>query len=270
MGTATDPTAGTLPHKRAGSGTPLLLLHAIGANRDSFDPILAPLAAEHAVVIPELPGHGSAPELDGEVTIARIADRLEAFIDEQGLDGVDVVGSSLGARLALELARRKKVGRTIALDPGGFWSPRELRVFGASVTASYKLVLGIQPLLPALTSNPVTRTTLLAQFSARPWALPQDVVLPELRSFAASPGFGPTLDALKHGPPQAGLPAGEARGPIHLVWGRQDRVTFPSQAARAQRAFPDADLTWFDRCGHFPQWDQPERTVEFVLERTRG
>lgn len=258
----------TLPFKRTGSGTPLLGIHGLGGNRDSFDRILPVLSAERDVILPDLPGHGASPELGGEVTVDAIADRLEAFIDAHDLDGVDVFGSSLGARLVLELARRKRVGTAIALDPGGFWSSRQRSVFGTSVAASFKLVVGLQKALPVLTGNPVTRTALMAQFSARPWALPQDVVLQELRQFAATPGFQDTLDALWHGPLQEGLAAGRARGPIHLVWGRQDRVTFASQAPRAQAAFPDATLTWIEKCGHFPHWDQPEQTTRLLLDRT--
>jgi pimeloyl-ACP methyl ester carboxylesterase len=258
----------TLPFKRAGTGSPLLLVHAIGGNRDSFDGILPALQDVHDVIVPDLPGHGEAPELPGEVTIAGIADALEAFID--ALDGVDVVGSSLGARLVLELVRRRRVGTAIALDPGGFWNPREQQLFGVSVAASYRLVLALQRAVPALASNPVTRTALLSQFSARPWALPADLVTAELRAFGDSPGFGPTLSALRHGPRQAGLAAGRSRGPVHLVWGRQDRVTFPRQAKRAQAAFPDADLTWLDRCGHFPHWDRPDETTRLILDWTRS
>ena len=32
--------------------------------------------------------------------------------------------------------------------------------------------------------------------------------------------------------------------------------------------FPDAELHWFERCGHFPFWDQPSETVKLILERT--
>ena len=67
------------------------------------------------------------------MSIATLADTLEAFIAEHGLDSVDCAGSSLGARMVLELARREKVGATVALDPGGFWNRREHRVFGASI-----------------------------------------------------------------------------------------------------------------------------------------
>jgi pimeloyl-ACP methyl ester carboxylesterase len=53
-----------------------------------------------------------------------------------------------------------------------------------------------------------------------------------------------------------------------IGWGRNDLVTLPSQAARAQALFPDARLHWFEKCGHFPQWDQPLETVQVILEAT--
>jgi pimeloyl-ACP methyl ester carboxylesterase len=42
-------------------------------------------------------------------------------------------------------------------------------------------------------------------------------------------------------------------------------VTLPSQARTALHRFPDARLHWFDHCGHFPHWDQPEQTVRVIL-----
>lgn len=114
----------------------------------------------------------------------------------------------------------------------------------------------------------MTRTALLAQLSVRPWSLPRELVLRELRGWATAPGFDPLLDALVHGPDQPGAPAGSTPGRVVIGWGRQDRVVTPSQAERATARFPGAELYWFDSCGHFPIWDQPEETVRLVLDRT--
>lgn len=226
------------------------------------------LSAEREVIAVDLPGFGDTPPLNGDVTMAALADALTAFIDDQGLTGVDLVGSSVGARLVLELARRGVGGTTVALDPGGFWSPVQKRAFHVSIGASIRLVRLLQPALPALTSNPVGRTALLAQLSVHPWALPQPLVLRELRTWARSPSYDALLGALVHGPDQEGAPAGSTPGRIVIGWGRQDRVVTPSQAGRATERFPDAELHWFNRCGHFPMWDQPRETIRLVLEHT--
>ncbi len=257
-------------HAHQGSGPPLLLIHGLGGSRNSFDPITGALASEREVIAPDLPGFGETAPLVGEVSIATLADALEGFIAEHELDGVDCAGSSMGARLALELARRGRVGATVALDPGGFWNYRESQVFGASVALSVKLVRALQPVMPALTGSPVGRSVLFAQFSAKPWSLPGDVLLSEMQTFAAARSFDEALSSLVHGPLPAGMPAHSARGPIVIGWGRRDLVCLPRQAQRAQKLFPDARLHWFDRCGHFPHWDQPEETSRLILETTRG
>jgi pimeloyl-ACP methyl ester carboxylesterase len=257
-------------HVRHGSGRPLLLLHGLGGSHRSWDTVKEPLAAQRELIIPDLPGFGETPPVSGLQSFAALTDEVERFIDSLGHETIDVAGSSMGARMALELLRRGRNRNTVALDPGGFWSPREATVFHGSIRASIKLVKAIRPALPVLASNPATRTALLGQFSARPWALDRRLVLQELQSIADSPAAEPVLDELARGPRQAGLPAGAAPGRIVIGWGRRDLVTIPRQAARAQKAFPDARLHWFDRCGHFPMWDQPDPTAQLILETTAG
>ena len=252
-------------HLRRGSGKPLLLVHGLGGTWQSWNPMLDTLAAEREVIAVDLPGFGETPPLPGPLTLAALTDALQAFMTEHGLTGVDTVGSSMGARMVLELARRGVGGTAVSLDPGGFWSEGELRFFGVSLHASIKLLWVLHPALPALLANPVGRTALPAQFSARPWALSQEVTLTELQSFIDAPAFDRTLDALVASPPPEG---GPTPGRVVLGWGRQDRVTLPRQAARVQRAFPHAELHWFDHCGHFPQWDAPDETARLVLRNT--
>lgn len=255
-------------YHRAGTGEPLLLVHGLGSTWRTWEPVLSGLSAERDVVAVDLPGFGQTPPLPGEVSVATLADALTEFIDAQGLTGVDLLGSSVGARLVLELSRRGVGGHVVALDPGGFWTPRQLKIFHASIGASIRLVRALRPVLPVLTANPVTRTALLAQLSVRPWALPRELVLRELRTWAASPSYDALLHTLVHGPLQEGAPAGSTPGRVTIGWGRQDRVTLPSQAARAVDRFPGARLHWFESCGHFPMWDQPEQTVRLVLDGT--
>jgi len=255
-------------HIRRGSGKPLLLVHGLGGSWRSWSTILDSLATERQVIAIDLPGFGDTAPLPGPVSIATLTDSVAAFIDEQGLAGVDTVGSSMGARMVLELARRGVGGNVVALDPGGFWNDRELKVFSATLRASLPLVRALRPVLPALAGNPISRTLLLAQFSARPWALSREVVLPDLIGLASAPSTRAALDALTKGPKQQGAPAGTVPGKVVIGWGRRDLVTVPRQAARAAALFPDATLHWFERSGHFPHWDMPAECVELILKST--
>ena len=226
------------------------------------------LAKHREVIAVDLPGFGETPPLTGVVSIATLTDSVEEFISEQGLDGVATAGQSMGARMVLELARRGVGGDTVALAPGGFWSDNELRVFSATLRPSIALVRALRGALPSLLGNPAGRSLLLAQLSARPWALSRETVLPDVRGLAAAPSTDAAMDALTKGPKQQGAPAGTVPGRVTIGWGRRDLVTPPRQAARAATQFPDAELHWFERCGHFPQWDAPREAARLILDRT--
>ena len=257
-----------LKHVRRGSGRPLLLVHGLGAGWRSWEPIIDALAVHREVIAIDLPGFGETPPLDGEVSIASLTDAVAQFICRQDLDGVATAGQSMGGRIVLELARRGVGGDTVALDPGGFWNDRELAVFGATLRPSIALVRTLRRVLPALLGNPVARTLLLAQFSARPWALSAQTVLPDVLGLADAPAVGAAMDALTKGPAQRGALAGTVPGRVTIGWGRRDLVTLPRQARRAATAFPDAKLHWFARCGHFPQWDAPADATRLILDNT--
>ncbi|MGJ9407424.1 alpha/beta fold hydrolase [Nesterenkonia aurantiaca] len=258
----------SLHHVQKGAGSPLLLVHGLGAGLRSWDPIIDALAAHREVIAVDLPGFGQTPPLSGEVSIATLADSVSQFIDEQGLHGVATAGQSMGGRIVLELARRGIGGDTVALDPGGFWNERELTVFSSTLRLSIGLVRALRGVLPTLLNNRVSRTALLAQFSAHPWSLTQQTVLPDLLGLADAPATDAAMDALTKGPKQQGAPLGTAPGRVTIGWGRRDLVTVPRQAHRAVAAFPDATLHWFPRCGHFPQWEAPHEAVELILTGT--
>ncbi|MDK3255377.1 alpha/beta fold hydrolase [Blastococcus capsensis] len=253
---------------RTGSGPPLVLVHGLGGSWRTWEPVLPGLSAEREVIAVDLPGFaGDTPPLPDPI-LAGLNDALQEWLVAEGLADVPLVGTSLGARMVLELSRRGIGRHNVALDPGGFWTDREAAVFRASIAASVALLRRIRPVLPAVLGNPVGRTALLAQFSARPWALDADVVRTELEGYVASPSFDAVLDDLARGPRQEGAPAGTVPGRLTIGWGRRDRVTLARQASRAAAAFPDAELYWFAHSGHFPLWDRPAETVRLVLERT--
>jgi pimeloyl-ACP methyl ester carboxylesterase len=254
--------------ERTGAGRPLVLVHGLGSSIRNWDPVVPALSAEREVIAVDLPGFGASAPLAGKVTMGTLTDALQDFLREKGLENADLVGSSMGARIVIELARRGHAGAVVALDPGGFWNDRQLAVFNTSITASIALVRRLQPVLPFLTRHAAGRTALLSQFSVRPWKLDPQQVMTELRGFRTSPSVDEARKSLAHGPKQPGAPLGSLKGRLAIGWGRQDRVTPASQAKVAAERYPDATLHWFEDCGHFPHWDQPEATVKFILEQT--
>ena len=214
----------------------------------------------------DLPGHGQTPAEADSGTFDGLARSLDDWLSAENLVGVDMVGSSLGARLVLEMARRGRSGAVVALDPGGFWQGWERTFFKATITPSVALVRALRPAIRSIIGNVAGRTALMAQLSARPWALEPAFVARELISLADTRTVNSLVKDLANGAMQTGPANTDA--PVVIGWGRKDRLCLPQQADRAMKAFPDAKLHWFEHSGHFPMWDQPEETVRLILDAT--
>lgn len=93
------------------SSTPLLLLHPGPGSARIQVPLLEALAETRTVFAPDLMGMGdSAPpphSEDGPPEIAYYADAVLRFLDSLGIEQSDIYGSSLGGRVAIEIAASK-------------------------------------------------------------------------------------------------------------------------------------------------------------------
>jgi pimeloyl-ACP methyl ester carboxylesterase len=247
----------------SGAGKPLVLIHGLGGSARSWDRIIGHLQDHRELVVLDLPGHGRSPASQQDTTFSGLVHSVEAFLRTQDLNDADIVGSSLGGRIVLELARRGAVASAIALDPGGFWRGWERHYVFASLMGTIKLIRGLGSLRHSL-AKPSIRPISFRQLSYNPSHLPEDFVAGEIQSCHEAPNFEAIVRDLTSIAPQQGPAAGYVRS-MAIGWGRQDRLCFPRQARRAQAAFPGASLHWFDRCGHFPMWDQPLETADFIL-----
>jgi pimeloyl-ACP methyl ester carboxylesterase len=88
-----------------GDGTPLVLLHGGMLTIDlNFASLLPTLAGRHRVIGVELQGHGRTADIDREITPAALASDVVGMLDQLGIDRAHVLGHSMGAAVALELA----------------------------------------------------------------------------------------------------------------------------------------------------------------------
>jgi len=88
-----------------GDGTPLVLLHGgLLTIELNFAGLIPTLAQRHRVIGVELQGHGRTADIDRPITPAALAGDVVAMLDELGIERAHVLGHSLGAAIALELA----------------------------------------------------------------------------------------------------------------------------------------------------------------------
>ena len=92
-----------LPVERRGSGPPLVLLHGFTQTARLWGRFGDLLAESHTVLALDLPGHAGADSVRADLpgTADLVADAVSAAI---GDDRCDLLGYSLGARVALHVA----------------------------------------------------------------------------------------------------------------------------------------------------------------------
>lgn len=89
----------------AGDGPPVLLLHGVGLQAAAWGPQIDALSGRYQVIAPDMPGHGDSPAPTAQMTLDGYADRMLPVLDNLPQPAL-VVGHSMGAQIALELAIR--------------------------------------------------------------------------------------------------------------------------------------------------------------------
>jgi non-heme chloroperoxidase len=112
-----------LYYEDEGTGPSLLFVHGWGTSSWVWNGQLADFVADHRVVTVDWRGCGRSARPSTGNDISTNVDDLAAVIDTLGLGTPVVVGSSIGAVYATELALRHpaKISRIISVDGPGYW-----------------------------------------------------------------------------------------------------------------------------------------------------
>jgi len=235
-----------------GRGEPLGFLGGLrGLPR--WTPFLERLAEQRRVVAPSLPGF---PGGQGHDRLDDLPDWIAATLDlleASGLEGADLVGASVGATLAAEVAvfSHAALRRLVLIAPLGLFDEREpvADIWAQRASA-----------LPAL-------------LSARPERLEAALAPPEdcdrcefaLALHRASEAAARLLWPL--GDLGLGKRLHRVRTPTLLVWGSEDRVVPPAYAKRFASALSGwVELRQIDGAGHTAEIDAPDAVADAVLQ----
>jgi pimeloyl-ACP methyl ester carboxylesterase len=258
------------PSHRAGSGTPLLLLHGVGAIWRAWSPVVPYLEQHHDVIVPTLAGHGGGPPLDPQVapSVQALADALEGELDRLGLQKVHIAGNSLGGWLGMELARRGRARSLVLFSPAGAWrSQRSIELRANAIRLSVGAFGRYASRADAIAANALLRWPLLAAQVAHPNRVPPQELAAYIRAGADAPVVVPLLRQIPLRQVQP-LPV-DRDYPVRLVWADRDRVLpFAGFGSAMLERIPGAELIRLRDVGHVPMSDDPARVAELILEVT--
>ncbi len=104
-----------------GQGAPLLLLHGGLGSTDMFAPIMPTLAAKRQIVGVDLHGHGRTPLGSRPIDMVTMGADMAVILKKLGYGPVDVMGYSMGAGVAFQLAvQHPQQVRRLVLVSGSF------------------------------------------------------------------------------------------------------------------------------------------------------
>jgi magnesium chelatase accessory protein len=107
-----------------GVGPPLLLVHGTGASTHSFREVMPLLAASHAVVAIDLPGHGFSTTREGYVpSLQRVSASIGALLKALTLEPTVAVGHSAGAAIVTEMTLTGAITPTHLVSLAGAFVP---------------------------------------------------------------------------------------------------------------------------------------------------
>jgi pimeloyl-ACP methyl ester carboxylesterase len=88
---------------RQGEGRPLVLVHGFGADLNTWRPLIGSLRTDRPILGIDLPGHGRSPAA-ASPSLAGFAAAVAEALAAEGIDAADLIGHSLGAAVATQLA----------------------------------------------------------------------------------------------------------------------------------------------------------------------
>jgi pimeloyl-ACP methyl ester carboxylesterase len=243
--------------REAGSGTPLVLLHAFPLSarmwESQLDELPGPDGTEARVLAVDLRGFGGtalgadAPSLD------LLADDIALLLDAAGIDQAVLGGVSLGGYIAMAFARRypDRLAGLLLADTKGTADTETARANRERVAKavlardSVRLLVDEQLPTPLLGETTAKRCPKLVDFVAEliQEASPAAVAWAQ-RAMAARPD---SLESLR-----------SVDVPALVVVGDEDVLTPVSDAEALASALPQAELTILPGAGHLSPLEVPE------------
>lgn len=249
----------TIAYHDHGSGFPLVLINGFASTMDMWSPrVLGALEDRFRVIIFDHRGTGYSSASDDPFSIPLFADDTLALMDALGISRAHILGLSMGASVAQELAlsRPERVDRLILV--AGTCGGREAVQMAPEVwqTLSDKSGTGLD-LANRMFSVLFTKDWLAAH---DPW-----MFCPDVHETVSEAGAARQAEAFYTWPGSYGrLP--QIRLPTLIITGTDDVVIPPANAVTLAERIPGARLEQFPGAGHGLMYQCPAEFAKVVRE----
>jgi pimeloyl-ACP methyl ester carboxylesterase len=235
-----------------GGGTPLVLVHGLGARGEDWAAMIPALAAQgFHVYAPDLLGYGRSAKPDVDYSISLEEQTVVQFMQAVHVPRADVGGWSMGGWIVMKLAmdRPEMVNRLAIYDSAGVYFPAswEPELFTPSD------VIGV--------------TKLIGMLTPKPQPLPGFVAEAALRKLEANAWvIRRSMTAMTNGRDLLDFRLYKISQPMLIMWGAQDELIPVSVGESIHKSVPQSVLNIVEGCGHLAPEECPRPVIAGTVE----
>ncbi len=246
-----------------GEGTPLVLIHGYTSSTYTWRDQFAELAKQYRVIAVDLKGFGFSDKPDGDYSRRAQGEVVARLLDKLNIERAWLVGNSMGGETALNVAadHPEKVLGLVLIDSAG------VKVQGRTSLAPWYLQLPVVGRLLtalALTSDRLVRAGLEKSFYDDSKITDERVsaYYQPLRTLGGQLSATRARAQFELFPVEDKIPL--IKAPTLIIWGAEDEL-IPLEAGRKlNELITGSKLVVFDKCGHVPQEEMPERVLNEI------
>jgi pimeloyl-ACP methyl ester carboxylesterase len=244
-----------------GEGEPILFVHGLAGCWQNWLENLPHFGRSHRAIALDLPGFGKSPMPSWPIDMPAYGRLIHDFCEKLGIDRVAaLVGNSMGGFVSTEavIERPSRFDKLVLVSAAGI-SFAETR--GRRIEARVRMFEAVVPFMSGWrrhwVARPSGRQLAFGNIFHYPNRIRPELLQEQLDPSVRSPGFAAAIRGIGGYDTRHRLT--EIEIPTLVVWGLRDRIVPVEAAIGYHRLIPDSRLELFERTGHVPQMERPER-----------
>jgi len=266
------PGAEAVNYAEIGEGEPIVFVHGIAGCWRNWLENLPYFGRTHRAIALDLPGFGDSPMPSWEISMANYGRLIHDFCERLGIDqAAALVGNSMGGFISTEavIEEPERFDRLVLISAAGIsfaeWEGRTFDATARIVKAAIPFFGGDRRFL---WTTPRGRKIAFGRLFRNPNGLRPELLSEQVRPGLQAPGFNEALTKIWGYDTRERLP--EIEIPTMVVWGLNDQIVPVEGALGYHRLIPNSRLEIFERTGHLPQLERPQRFNPLLEEFIAG
>ncbi len=228
------------------------------------------LARSYRIITPDLLGSGLSEKPELMYSPAFLLDSFRLFMDQLHIQEAVLIGSSMGAGLAIGMSLKHPDRVTKLVLIAGF--PADI-LDNIQSPKTKRLIEHRPPLWMSKLGSRMTgrwSTKLMLEEIIHDRALISSMVVERADRLRSQPGLFSAvysqLDHLSEWETAFAPRLTEVSRPAFIVWGEHDKIFHPSVGQTLQTTIPNSSFLVVPNSGHIPQWENPDFVNPVLLQ----